>query len=409
MASNAPELICLEAQNFWKEYANRPYAAFLKRVGYTPEEQESHKRFFNEVIIPRVGPPLGTRSLWTYHGSPFEFSVTLSDKGERFARFTFDPVGGDIGDGVGPLPKETLAKILPGLVDATGADMRWFDQIKEWLFLSRDEIAAVRAEWSAFNRVPQVFFAIDHHAGDRAIKAYMFPTSKATATNQSTVKIVTDNLTHLEPYGKDLAAPLKEIEEYLGKSLEPLLIDCLAIDCIDPKEARVKVYTQAKLNSFRSLEHVLTYGGKHCDETTLKGLEAIRKIWPLILNEPRMAGDDDFQAPVVDPESRYKTLSYSWEVRAGQAMPELKIYIHLWLHAKDNHTMLGSWEKIFETNGWEWGASGEYRAMIEDAFGADYLTADTPVIHTCASIQYTAKKGLQMTTYLSKPVPGLKS
>ncbi|KAI0143696.1 aromatic prenyltransferase [Xylariaceae sp. FL1272] len=394
-------------QEFWRQYANKPLAEFLKGTGvYTPEQQESHLRFLNEFIVPRVGPAPGIPSLWTYHGSPFEFSVNLSDAGEPFVRFVFDPVGGDIGDVEGPLPKETLDAMLPGLVQATTkTDLRWFHQIHSWLALEREEIAAVRAEWSMFPRVPQIFMAMDLHGGERSMKAYMFPTSKSTATGISTHDITFNNLRRLEPYGDQLEPALRAIEEYIPQSLEPLVIDCLALDCVDPKTARVKIYTQAKLNTFRSVEHVLTYGGKVRDETTLKGVEAIRKIWPLILNEPRMEGDDDFQAPVVDPDNRYKTLSYSWECRPGQALPDLKIYIHLWLHARDNQTMLGNWEKIFKVNGWKWGTNGEFRFLIENAYGKEYTTADTQVIHTCASLQYTAQKGVYMTVYTSPPVP----
>lgn len=43
--------------------------------------------------------------------------------------------------------------------------------------------------------------------------------------------------------------------------------------------------------------------------------------------------------------------------------------------------------------------------MLTRNSGDEYLTADTEVIHTCASFQYTEKKGVYMTSYMSKPVP----
>ncbi|RYP13114.1 hypothetical protein DL767_010873 [Monosporascus sp. MG133] len=427
-AATPPKASPVNAQEFWSQYCIPPLSAFLKHAGaYTEEQRRSHLRFVRDTVIPRIGPKPGTKSLWTYHGSPFEFSINLTDAAEPFVRFVFDPVGGEIGDGSKPLPQEALFSMLPGLVEATQADMGWFNQIKDWLFLKEEEVPAVRAQWSAFPRVPQIFFAIDLHGGHRSMKAYMFPTSKACATGQSSVDLVFDNVKRLEPYGETFAPALDSMKEYFGKSLEPLALDCLALDCVDPESARVKIYAQAKLNAFRTVEHVATFGGKRRDETTLRGLESLRKIWHLLLNEPRMAEDDDFAAAPVDPDSRYKTLSYSWELRQGQEWPDLKIYIHLWLHAKDNHVMLDNWEKIFKANGWEWGSHDSYRAMIEDALfvfhfihhlppiaasftntagsGKEYTTAETPVIHTCASFQFTDKKGVYMTSYMSPPVP----
>ncbi|KAK6214297.1 hypothetical protein LQW54_004523 [Pestalotiopsis sp. IQ-011] len=403
----ASEFPANQHQDFWKEYSTRPLAAFLKHTGvYTPEQQESHLKFLHDVVVPRIGVSPDVKSLWTYHGSPFEFSVNLTDAEDPFVRFVFDPVGGDIGDGVTePLPQDALLTVIPGLAEATRADMRWFYQIKEWLFLKKEEVMAVRKEWSAHPRVPQIFFAVDLHGEGRSLKAYMFPASKSTATGRSSVDIVMENVRRLEPYGDSLVPALDALEAYFPTSLEPLEVDCMAIDCVEPSQARVKIYAQAKLNTIKSVEHVVTYGGAYKNDITDKTMAAVRKIWPLILNDPHVADSDEHQAAPVDPESRYKTLSYSWEVRPGQAMPDLKIYIHLWLHARDNKTMLGKWEEIFRVNGWQWGGKGAYKNMIADAFGDEYLTADTEVIHTCASFQYTEKKGVYMTSYMSKPVP----
>lgn len=398
-----------QAREFWLQYALRPFTAFLKNAKvYTPEQQESHLQFIREVVIPRIGPKPGVDSLWTYHGSPIEFSINLTDKAEPFVRFVFDPVGGEIGDGTEPLPRDLLFAHMPGLVEAVGADMTWFEQIKEWLFLTKEEVPAVREQWAAFGRVPQLFFAIDLHGGEKSMKAYMFPTSKSHATKSDSVDLVFDNVRRLQPYGESFGPALDAMKDYFGRSLEPLELDCLALDCVDPKEARVKIYAQARLNAFSTVEHVATFGGKRRDETTLAGLAKLRAIWHLLLNEPKIEHDDDYAAAPIDPENRYKTLSYSWELRQGQELPDLKIYIHLWLHAKDNKTMLKNWEDIFRTNGWEWNADDSYKSMIVDAFGEEYTTADTKVIHTCASYQFTEKKGAYMTSYMSPPVPKFK-
>jgi DMATS type aromatic prenyltransferase len=215
--------------------------------------------------------------------------------------------------------------------------------------------------------VPQVFFAVDLHGADRSLKTYMYPTSKATATGRTTVDIAFESIKRLEPHGESFGPALEVIREYFGVSLEPLQVDCLALDCVDPAGARVKIYAQAKLNNFNAVEHVATFGGKRTDDVTLRGLEKLHKVWHLILNEPRIEKDKDFEAPLVDPTSRYKALLYSWELRQGQLLPDFKIYIHLWHYVKNNNSMLENWETIFKVNGWEWGAKGEYRALIEDA------------------------------------------
>ncbi|KAI0443019.1 hypothetical protein F4803DRAFT_550589 [Xylaria telfairii] len=89
----------------------------------------------------------------------------------------------------------------------------------------------------------------------------------------------------------------------------------------------------------------------------------------------------------------------------GQALPNLKIYIHLWLHARDNQTILGNWEKTFKVNGGNCGVNGEFRSLVENAFGKEYATAETPVIHPCAALQFTTQKGVDITSDMSPPVP----
>ncbi|RYP88552.1 hypothetical protein DL769_000248 [Monosporascus sp. CRB-8-3] len=406
-AATPPKASLVNAQEFWSQYCIPPLSAFLKHAGsYTEEQQRSHMHFVRDTVIPRIGPQPGTKSLWTYHGSPFEFSINLTDAAEPFVRFVFDPVGGKIGDGSKPLPKKRCFPCCLVFVEATRADMRWFNQIKEWLFLKEEEVLTVRAQWPAFPRVPQIFFAIDLHGGSRSMKVYMFPTSKSWATGQSSVDLVFDNPKRLEPYGETFAPALDSMKEYFGKSLEPLALDCPGPDCVDPKSARVKIYAQAKLNAFRTVEHVATFGRKRRDETTLRELERLRKIWHLLLNEPRIAEDDGLAAAPVDPDNRYKTLPYSWELMQVQELPDLKIYIHLWLHAKDKPRHAGELEGDFQGKWLEWGTHDSYKAMIEDALqwqGVHY--GGDAVIHTCASFQFTDKKGVYMASYISPPVP----
>ncbi|RYP79920.1 hypothetical protein DL770_006459 [Monosporascus sp. CRB-9-2] len=160
-AATPPKASPVNAQKLWSQYCIPPLSPFLKQAGaYTAEQQRHHPRLVRDTVVPRIGPQTSTKSLWTYHGSPFEFSINLT---RRFGALC-----------------------------------------------------------------------------------------------------------------------------------------------------------AAKLNAFRTAEHVSTFGGKRRGETTLQGLESLRKIWYLLLNEPQIAEDDDLAAAPADPDSRYKTLPYRWEMRQGQ-------------------------------------------------------------------------------------------
>jgi DMATS type aromatic prenyltransferase len=63
----------------------------------------------------------------------------------------------------------------------------------------------------------------------------------------------------------------------------------VGIDCVDPKtrkDARVKCYIHTSGNSFAVVRDVLTLGGRLTDETSLKRVEILKTIWPMLINEP---------------------------------------------------------------------------------------------------------------------------
>ncbi|KAK9417258.1 hypothetical protein SUNI508_09062 [Seiridium unicorne] len=83
---------------------------------------------------------------------------------------------------------------------------------------------------------------------------------------QSALKGPIDAIKSLDPCG------------YFSISPEPLPMEMVAKDCVDPSlGARVKLYIQTKSNSFPSMENVVTYGAKRTDEATHKMLQVLHR------------------------------------------------------------------------------------------------------------------------------------
>lgn len=315
-------------------------------------------------VIPNMGPPpdhTHPKSLLTPNGSPFETSINFSDNGKPCLRFTFEPVmpqGNDLSDGP-----------LPAIAENVQADMRWFNDFASEFFLSHEERVAIKEKMPPDTaRIPRCFLAFDLAGGDRVMKAYFSPMMKHMVSGMNSDEVSINLMKRLNPQGQSLIPALDFIEEYQRICQDPPLIQVIAIDCIDPAAgARVKIYINPRSNTFDAVRDHVTFGGRRSDETTMKGLEVLREIWHLLFNEAEYNADDLFSKPVFEPTSGHQGLCCSWELRPGQEVPDVKVYVPLFQYFSTDQTITESLEKVFKTRGWSWGIDGTYKKMFEQA------------------------------------------
>ncbi|KAI5461930.1 tryptophan dimethylallyltransferase-domain-containing protein [Mariannaea sp. PMI_226] len=388
---------------FWTKHTVPVLTSLLKSVGsYTPEQQASHLEFLQQYIIPSMGhAPLKSRarSLLTHHGSPFETSLNHSDSGKSYLRFCYEPVFPG-SDGVTESP-------IPAIAEKVGADLRWFNQFAAEFFPSEadDEIMKGKVPEDTI-RIPKVFLAFDLGEEERSMKAYFYPIIKYMTSKTNSDRAGFDLIRRLEPLGASFGPALDLIEGY-QKLLyqDPPLTVVMGIDCVRPEDgARIKIYIEPQSNTWESVQEHVTLGGKLTDKTTLDGLAILRDMWNLMIDESEGKEiDEHFSKETLQKKPGTSGVCFSWELKPGQAIPEVKIYVGLNQYFKSDNAISEALEKVFRKRGWTWGVEGAYKKIISDAFGNDVVDdeIETPTVHTFVSFNFSEKKGAYMTTYVA--------
>lgn len=111
----------------------------------------------------------------------------------------------------------------------------------------------------------------------------------------------------------------------------------------------------------------MTLGGRLNDEFSLKRVETLRFLWPILMSEPEGADipDETWQKPARIPNSHYARLQYTIEMTPGKAVPETKVYVPTFQFAENAETVEKNFERILKELDHEWGHSGKYRETME--------------------------------------------
>lgn len=248
--------------------------------------------------------------------------------------------------------------------------MTWFQQFAEVLVASDEEKKVLKAKLPPqLARIPDCLLGFDLHPSSRSMKAYFAPMYRHILTGENTDETLFSLLKGLKPLGEGFVPALEKLEQF--RKAEPQRnIDVVGIDCIKPEDgARVKLYTRLfpNLNAWSTVEHHLTLGGRVTDETTLQGIEILKDIWHLLLDENEGFTGANTHKEETDAGSPHSGIMISWEVQPFKESPSPKLYVPLWKFSNNNKSIAQRYEKILERFGWSWGKSGKYSSAIEDA------------------------------------------
>ncbi|GKT57633.1 aromatic prenyltransferase [Colletotrichum tofieldiae] len=316
---------------WWDRCAPLLISLLNSAESYTSEEKADHLRVFRDVVVPSFGiptPNAKVRPLLTYDGSTFEPSWNFTKSDDGVIRYTFEPLGDTAGSEEDPFAGEIGRSMIPILSQVSSdVDLRWYEQLVSAWFVTPEEAVAARQRMPPHvKRIPQLFLAYDMKRSKRILKAYHFPVLKHFATGITTSELVFDMIPKLQPFGDKLAAPAKKLQKYLAVCKEPCLVEMMAIDCIDPSKARVKVYARTASNSKSVLADVFTLGGTQTDEATLKGVETAEKVWHLLLDEPQGMATDQ-RKDCRDLQNLHKGICFAFELKSGAERIDIKAHL----------------------------------------------------------------------------------
>ncbi|KAL5593626.1 hypothetical protein FOBRF1_012728 [Fusarium oxysporum] len=388
---------------FWTEHTKPVLTSLLKSVGdYTPEQQAAHLEFLDNYIIPSMGrapEKYRARSLLTPNGSPFETSLNNSDSGKSYVRFCYEPVFPG-SDGVTEDP-------IPRIAEKTGADLRWFNQFAAEFYPSEEDAMTLAEKMPKDTiRIPKVFLAFDLKDDKQTMKAYFYPVIKWMTAKQNSDRAGFDLIRRLDPLGPSFGPAIDTIEKYQSKLYQdPPLTVVIGIDCISPEEGpRVKIYIEPQSNTWEAVVQHVTLGGQVTDKMTMDGLAILRDMWHILINEPEdKEFDEKFSKRILEDKPDVSGACFSWELKPGQDVPDVKIYVPLNQYFKNDKYATEAMEKVFRKRGWAWGIEGTYKKIVSDAYGSDVVDdmVETPTEHTFVSFNFSQKKGAYMTTYVA--------
>ncbi|OHX01236.1 aromatic prenyltransferase [Colletotrichum incanum] len=316
---------------WWDRCAPLLISLLNSAESYTAEEKADHLRVFRDVVVPSFGiptPKAKVMPLLTYDGSTFEPSWNFTKVDDGVIRYTFEPLGDTAGSDEDPFAGEIGRSMIPILSQVSSdVDLRWYEQVVSAWFVTPEEAVAARQNLPPHvKRIPQLFLAYDMKRSKRILKAYLFPVLKHFATGITTSDLVFDMIPKLQPFGDKLVTPAKKLQNYLAACREPCIVEMMAIDCIDPSKARVKVYARTISNSKSVLADVLSLGGAQTDETTLKGIETAEKVWHLLLDEPQGMATDQ-RKDCRDMQTLHKGICFAFELKSGSERIGIKAHL----------------------------------------------------------------------------------
>lgn len=399
---------------FWR-YCKPVLSGLLDLAGgYSAAEKDSHLRFFHENCAQLLGPdPTGDRLMEQL--IPVEMSVNISgDREKGIVRFQMEPRSVTLGPHTSPTGDDPYGrKAVGALLDyfehvIPGLDFKWSRElVDKFMVYEPVEVARlVAAEKTSlpvpidvYQRCPQFNYAVDMMGGKRNMKIYSIPLAKSLAAERPAMDICFAAIRSLEPYGPELGPAADALQEFLQKRCPgPMSCDYIAVDATDPKKSRVKLYISSnELNSFDFIRSVYTLGGIAMDETRLRGLEVLRSIWPLLLGVEEEKFSDSSSRPVKQLPFFLGCLYFGFEWRAGDDLPQVKLYLPLWQYHKTDRQIASAIEAVLGKLGRQ-EMSVAYSQHVAKTFAKADWDAGVS-FHNQVSFAYSADTGPYLSIY----------
>nr|J7FK08.1 RecName: Full=Indole diterpene prenyltransferase idtF; AltName: Full=Indole-diterpene biosynthesis cluster protein F [Claviceps paspali]AFO85419.1 aromatic prenyl transferase [Claviceps paspali] len=400
---------------YWTRVVCPSVRSLLHAAGsYTAEDIEAQMRTLREVVLPDLGPRPSRAPGPSYlfqGGCPFQLSINTTSKANA-VRYVWEVLGERGHTSDDPLAMQTTRDTVSRLSAKFGLSTKWSDVLLSALELTTKEAQKAvekMPEWilehlekgavvPRIKNLPFGFVAFDLKESDVSIKLYITLKAREIFTGKSAADVIFDSLRNFTPAFKPEAIDM--IQNFLSGLSEKMPLEVIAIDCVDEahlSEARVKLYCHSTSNSFNTVKKWLTIGGKVKDENTLKGLQILRSMWHLFIQKPEGIPDDELETPVNLENALKHRMYFSFELKPGQDIPQVKTYLPIWRYAPSDEQAIDNFEAAFRQCHHPWGEDGTYGRIFRNALCA-------PPIHGDLAYIYCEKRGVYQTIYVTPPL-----
>lgn len=195
----------------------------------------------------------------------------------------------------------------------------------------------------------KIFWAFDLGEDDITSKAYFFPGRRIVAATSTNLEAITEAITTAPGYGSQQLHGLSLFIEFQQKqqAFRSTEIEMLAIDLLEPRESRLKIYFRDRRTSFAALRQTMTLDGQIMSIQLESGLAQLKKLWCLLFCQSADVSDDTELPP---NEHRTAGLLYNIEFRPGRILPTVKVYLPVRHYSLSDQQILMALEKFQNCN-----------------------------------------------------------
>ncbi|TKW54236.1 4-O-dimethylallyl-L-tyrosine synthase, partial [Colletotrichum tanaceti] len=334
---------------FWWDKTGRMFSKLLKYAGYSASEQYRELNFYSLFVAPELGPSPDChgnvrrwRSPGTPDSTPIDFSWEWGHDNRAVIRYSFEPIGLHAGTELDPLNRHATndwifklqqQKMVPGL------DLEWYDHFTRQILPHGARTKTADRFVEETTPKAGTVVALDIEKSGPVMKIYIYPGLKAEELGITNLELVEQSIRSL-PADQFRALGAEPLFDFLreGTAKYDFETGILAIDCLAPRDARIKVYVRAKHTTFDYMMDCITLGGRL--DMSGEAIDDLKDFWRIFLADaPDVLPPD---APGRASPGFYYTLG------CGRAISP-KVYISPNYFSKDDVDVLGRLRAFFAT------------------------------------------------------------
>ncbi|RAK75585.1 putative dimethylallyl tryptophan synthase [Aspergillus fijiensis CBS 313.89] len=332
---------------FWRETLGRDLRILLDGAEYDRTTQQAALTTVSRYVAPCLGPrplvgeagrdqlrPVRWRSFMTDDFSPIEYSWSWENLAPTI-RYSFEPIGRLAGTSQDPYNRTAplgCVQQLRGILPA--ADWRWFDHFAQAF---RGPTTLPRKESPSHSSPSTTFLAFNLEKHGHRCKSYHVPHSTSDQLGGSRLDVLHQACRALQQqHGLPAYDCIEQFLRQQEQSSTPPIIIGVAVDCVHPSVANLKVYFRSCATSFDSVQGTLSMAGASPSWDT-RALEELRELWHLTLGLP-FDFPNHQQLPSKDHET--SGVLYNFGFKQGQRYPDTKVYIPVRHYARSDRAIV---------------------------------------------------------------------
>jgi len=372
------------------------FGTLLDSAGYTIEEQYRELQFFALFVAPQLGPAPDESMPWhlvrTPDQTPIDFSWDWRSETHAILRYAFEPIV-QKGLHVNTLrsPPEVWLQTLHSQGLIPGLDLEWYNHFAS-LMIPPGMGHKDFGELFYGRTVPEYgsSVAVDVNKEGKAIKAYFWPNLCANElgiSNLECIKRAVRALPASQVEGIQPEPAFEFLEEAEKKWNANVFL--FSIDCVNPRDARIKIYVGCPYTSGEFLEDSLSLGGR-VPVAEAAALEPLTALWDTFLGDAPDKLTDELAAKSLP--GFYLTLGQGGHKSA-------KVYMSPQHWCATDGEVLGRLRKYFAEQGRSDLMVNRYEAAVRQTLGSAIVDG------RCGSHFYVgadvSKGKARMVTYMS--------